>query len=299
MTKAKRRKSFLLAGMLLVVSILFGTITAYSTAKAYTPEGEKASTDTVTGYFMDIPLNGEEARVMYKSDLKTLFNLPDVEKFNFWTRTERQVTLLLTFPDVTYSKEGYKPEPLFVSGTATLEFPSRAWSGTKIKFLSDLHLNIRESYYNYFMKAMGGDWTKHLTFTWNLNFTVMYIVGSHGFGVSDRTQIDPDVYIPSLQVHSKKFYKPITMSAKELHADVNDPDSPNFDLGGNGGTVTEDKGKPVPIVKSVWDTVKDFLYKVFGWNLSSKTVQIIFWCIVGVVGLAVFMTLMRAIFGHR
>lgn len=295
----KSKKCFLPLVCLLVVSALFGTIGAYTGARAYTPEGVEASTDTVTGYFMDIPLAGEEARVMYKTDLDTLFHLPDVEKFNYWSRTERQVTLLVTFPEVTYAKEGYKEEPLFVNGTATLEFPSRAWNGTKIKFLSNLHLNVRESFYNVFVKKLGGDWHEKKTFSGNLTFTVMYVVGSHGFGVSDRTQQDPAISVPALQVHSKKFSKQITLSVDELPPDVNDPDSPNFDPGVNGGAVTDDPGKKVPFLQSLFDTIHDFLKDSFGWNVSSKALQILFWCIVGLVGLAVFMTLMRAIFGHR
>ncbi len=43
----------------------------------------------------------------------------------------------------------------------------------------------------------------------------------------------------------------------------------------------------------------DFLTNLFDWNLSFKTFRILFWCIVGLVGFALFMTLWRAIFGHR
>ena len=43
----------------------------------------------------------------------------------------------------------------------------------------------------------------------------------------------------------------------------------------------------------------DVLTNLFDWKLSFKTFRIIFWCIVGVIGLALFMSLCRAIFGHR
>ena len=62
MTKAKSRKAFLLAGLLSVVLMLFGTIGAYTAARAYASEGVEASTDTVTGYYMTIPLAGCEGK---------------------------------------------------------------------------------------------------------------------------------------------------------------------------------------------------------------------------------------------
>ena len=287
MTKAKSRKAFLLAVVLSVVSVLFGTIGAYTAARAYASEGVEASTDTVTGYYMTIPLAGCEGKgFKNRQDKLTMYDRAWLQDnsvtFPNLKRSQHQTTVLITFPQIKYAPEGYKEETVFVNGTAVLEFPS-SWSwGCNVEVISFQRLNIRESFYNLFLNKAGLDWRTVDDCYIDMTFNIMFLLGG-----SSNTLCD--------NVTPIAFTKSVHLYADELPPDVNDPDSPNFDPGTNGGTVTEDKGEAVPWLKTFYDS----LSKLFGWNLSYETFLIIFWCIVGVIALALFMTLLRAIFGRR
>ena len=189
---------------------------------------------------------------------------------------------MLTFPQIKYAPEGYKEETVFVNGAATLEFPS-SWSwGYNVEVISFQRLNIRESFYNLFLSKAGLDWHTVDDCYIDMTFNIMYLLGG-----SSNTLCDNVIPIA--------FSKSVHLYADELPPDVNDPDSPNFDPGVNGGTVTQDPGKAV----SWLETLYRALSKIFNWKLSYKSFCILFWGIVGVIGLALFMSLWRAIFGHR
>lgn len=266
-TKSKRR--FLPIVCLLVVSALFGTIGAYTGAKAYTPEGVEASTDTVTGYYMTVSLNGLET---YLSKADRYGQAAKAAGVKYWTRTSVTAAIIITYPEVVYDGMA-----VFVSGNARVSCPARGWASEKVVFESDVRINIRESFYNYFQLPSVNYGKCQLT----------VLLGNEGFGLSSGGFHSVENYV---------FTPQVTFETKELPPDVNDPNSPNFELGDNGGT----NPNPLPTEsKSLLQVLYDFLSKIFGWNLSFKTFRILFWCIVGVIGLALFMTLMRAIFGHR
>ena len=140
--RTKSMNRFLPLVCLLVVSGLFGTIGAYTGAKAYTPEGVEASTDTVTGYYMTVSLNGLET---YLSKADRYGQAAKAAGVKYWTRTSVTAAIIITFPEVVYDGMA-----VFVSGNARVSCPARGWASEKVVFESDVRINIRESFYNYF-----------------------------------------------------------------------------------------------------------------------------------------------------
>lgn len=279
MTRNKQRIAPLLVFLMLLVVCLVG-LPIQSTALAAS-DYANASTDLDTGYFMEIPLagnTGEFLSVVVKGQAYSGQN------FHWFKRSERQATIVITFPQVNYEKPGFAPEPVFVNGTALMEFPGSATLGFRIDFLKFQQLNIRKEFFHIFLKSMGADWKTDTEASAKLQFKVMIMLGNNGYNMFETIKG---------KTYDKTYTADIHIYTGKLDPGHDDPDSPNFDPGTNGGSVTTDPGKSISWLKSFYN----LLTKWFKWNLPYEWFCVIFWTLVGLIALAILLSIKRAIFG--
>lgn len=196
-------------------NIVKTTVSSARTAGGYIPDGEQANADKITGYFMDIYLEGT------KSNCYDYVNKKNSGEYglNVFSRTSINTTVIVTFSDVTY-----KDKPVFVSESTIVNFPARVYKGDNVDILGNLCVALHESFYNLFTQKFGYIDNDIKT----ANVQLMVLLGNNGLPLYKRGTSVANVTNMTFSVKAK-IYK------KDVPADVNDPDSPNYIPVGGGG----------------------------------------------------------------
>ena len=275
MTQAKRKSNLLLLAVLLFsgVMALAGVSPAFAVTSDKTVD---ISSPTYTKYYMIIPTKNLTAFFVQ--------NGKDGIGLKTFSRSDQLVTVNVVFNNVTYTDpENSVTSKVMVSKATTLNLPGHMTTGYEIHFKEDLKINIRESYYNYFAHLYGDG---AITLDPQVTFIALFDGGNEPHTLSTKYSywgtVSPVFSIPGIQFRSEN-----------VPTDPNDPESPDFDLGDNGGVLIPEPEDN----RSLLNKFYDWLSEVFNWKLSYSGFLVLFWSVVGVIGLSILMPLMRRIFG--
>ncbi len=272
MTEAKRKSLvWLFTAVLLLSGIM--ALAGVSPAFAAMPSGVDISTTTTTVYKMELPVNNMECylHIPDRNDMSwpTLGSYDELIDGNY--TTPRTGTVIVTFNDVKY-----ETMPVMITGLCQIKYPSNTPADKIVEFHSDITVNIRESYYNYFTeKAEETDWS---------NVSFMFVLGNNAYG-GGRTD----------SINNYRFtLDGIRLYSEDVTGDPNDPDDPNFDMGDNGGQNANPEPEPdISLLRRFYNWCTD----TFGWDLSYGVFLTVFWIIVGVPLFAIAVRLLRLLFG--
>lgn len=241
---------------------------------AESSDGINMGAATVTGYYLDITLDGVTSECYGLGNYSSTLSgwMPTLRRQlnpNYWSRADVYCTTIVQFRDVTY-----EDRPVFVSDIIMMNAPAGGLSGDNIDLKGNMHISIHEAYYNLLVKYGFPDGEER-----NTSVELMLLIGNDGAGLTPRGD--------SKVKGSDYFSVKCTVYSKDVPSDVNDPNSPNFELPGGSGV------NQIPSIK------EDDL-SFWGWfNSLPKAIQYGAYVLIVLIVLALFVTLLRIIFGRK
>lgn len=172
----KRRKGITLVLLTLVCCLMFILcFGGMSTAKADSGNND-ASSDVVTGYYLDIPCAG------IVGDISPL----DKQFLNYrnvmlaFSRNTAKVTVIFTMINIKDNGN-----PLIVTTSVDVNFPASVWASTSVNIVNSVKVNIRKTYYDI---LVSGDFSK-------ISLTIL--ISGRGIPIADKVPF-PNGYYSSL-----------------------------------------------------------------------------------------------------
>ncbi len=261
------------AVLLFCVMTLFVVLNAVAVplayANPYTDGKEDVSSKTVTGYYVTVPLSAVG---------QFRYDNPDVDmgyRRKWFTRSTVNITAIVIFRGIK-TENGKSP---FISTNIDLNMPM-VGLGAKYWFEGDAagqKINVRESYY----------WGLQAAFAGKTKIEVDIVLMNEGNAVG--------VY----PVGGGKVFTlgELRFETTQLPPGVNDPDSPDFQWGDNGGSTTPspDPEPAVPLFERIgmaFRAVLDGTATAADWAIAVITV------ILGLIALGFLLKLLTLVFGR-
>ena len=201
-----------------------------------TEEGTCFSTETMTGYFMEIKLSQQTTGIVKSSYAD---NWEDWSGATKWSNKTHYATAVLTFVDMKYNGQ-----PIFVSVFTKVRYKAkfgqsapRLWAQEDFTEENDNAIRIPASYYNYMQWEM----QNHGASLRRFNLTYLKNNGKDVMPLKYAQEIDVRLY------------------TKDIPADSDDPISPNFKLDNWSGIMSAIKngtGCGSASCSNAWGTIK-------------------------------------------